>query len=298
MTVQVFARRPLSRRRAPEHTVTRGQMSPLWRLSAWTVMIGFSLFTVLPMLWMGWTAFKTHREIARDILSFPTSPTFENFTRAWSLGNFDILTLNSIFYSFTTTFFTVLLSLAIAYAFCRIPSRLTRWLSSFVLLGLLLTVHSTLIPLFLIANRVGLTNSHLGILLPYIAFSLPFAIYLATVFMRDIPDEIFDAAVMDGASHLHVFFRIVIPLSAPIIATISIFTFMNSWNEFVLVFTLTSETAVQTLPIGINALAGGRNPNYGLQFASLALGTVPMILFYLLFQKQLHKGFAGGAVKG
>ncbi len=273
-------------------------VSPFWRMASWVLVLLFAAWTVIPLIWMTITAFKPHREIARNILAWPKNPTFSNFTRAWELGNFNWLFINSIVYSLLTTIATVLLSLAVGYAFASIKSKWTNFLYTFVSLGLLITVHSTLIPLFLMENAVGLDNTRLGILLPYIAFSLPFAIYLATIFIKDIPDDIFAAAVLDGANHWNIFRHIIIPMCWPISATIGIFTFLNTWNEFVLIFTLTSEKSLQSLPVGINALAGGRHANYGLQFASLVIGTIPMIIFYILFQKQLHRGFAGGAVKG
>lgn len=279
-----------------QHTYNR---IPLWgRLLAWLTIIVYTALTVGPLAWMIMSALKPHREIARNIMALPQNITFDNFTKAWQLGNFTPLFLNSVFYAFTTTVITVVLAISTGYAFSFIHSRLTKFFYSFILIGLLITVHSTLIPLFLMESFIGIDNTHFGVILPYVAFSLPFAIYLATVFIKDMPSEIIEAAKMDGASHKNVLLHIIFPICKPIAATIAIFTFLATWNEFVLIFTLTSDTLIQSLPIGINALAGGRNSDKGVLFASLVIGTLPMMIFYILFQKQLHKGFAGGAVKG
>ena len=275
-----------------------GHVSWFFRAVSWVLILVFSLFTVVPLVWMTWTSFKPHREIARNILAWPKHATVENFVRAWDLGNFGWLFANSVGYSLLTTVATVWFALSVGYAFAWISSRLTPILYGFIILGLLITVHSTLIPLFVLENAVGLDNTRLGILIPYIAFALPFAVYLATTFIKAIPQDVMSAADIDGANHVQIFWHIVLPICRPIAATIAIFTFLSAWNEFVLVFTLTSDAHVQTLPVGINALAGGRNVNYGLQFASLVIGTLPMVLFYAAFHRQLHAGFAQGAVKG
>ncbi len=272
---------------------------PLWgKLLAWMTILIYTILTIGPLGWMVMSSVKPHREIARNIMAPPKNITFDNFTRAWELGNFTPLFLNSVFYAFTTTVITVILAISTGYAFTFIRSRFTKFFYGFILVGLLITVHSTLIPLFLMESFIGIDNTHFGVILPYVAFSLPFAIYLATVFINDMPHEVIEAAKMDGASHSNILLHIIFPISKPIAATIAIFTFLATWNEFVLIFTLTSDTFVQSLPIGINALAGGRNADKGVLFASLVIGTLPMMIFYILFQKQLHKGFAGGAVKG
>ena len=261
-------------------------------------MTVYTLFTAGPLVWLAMTSLKSHREIVRGILAWPKEASFDNFVRAWQLGDFGTAFVNSVVYALVSTVVTLVLALALGYAFSHIRSRFTPFLYSFVLLGLLITVHSTLIPLFVLENAVGINNTRFGILLPYIAFGLPFAVYLATVFIRDIPKDIIAAAQIDGANHWQIFRYIILPVSLPISATIAIFTFLAAWNEFVLVFTLTSGRDLQSLQVGINALVGGRNADQGVKFAALVIGTLPMLVFYLLFQNQLRKGFVGGAIKG
>lgn len=284
---------------ATEFTVKTYNKTPIWiRIFAWATILIYSFLTVAPLAWLFMSAFKPHREIARNILAWPQRATFSNFAKAWTLGDFSPLFLNSILYAAVTTVATVFLAISTAYAFSFIQSRFTKFFYAFILIGLLITVHSTLIPLYLVEVKLNLDNTRMGILLPYIAFALPFAIYLGVTFIKDIPPELFESAKMDGANHRQILFRIVFPMSIPIAVTIAIFTFLGAWNEFVLVYTLTSDNALQTLPVGINRLSGGKTPDRGLQFASLVITTLPMLIFYMAFQRQLHSGFAGGAVKG
>lgn len=282
-----------------EFTVKAYNKTPIWvRIFAWSTILIYSFLTVAPLAWLLMSSFKPHREIARNIMAWPKNPTFSNFTKAWTLGDFSPLFFNSILYATITTIVTVFLAISTSYAFAFIKSKFTRFFYGFILIGLLITVHSTLIPLYLVEVNLNLDNTRIGILLPYIAFAMPFAIYLGVSFIKDIPAEIFESAKMDGANHRQILMKIVFPISIPIAVTIAIFTFLGAWNEFVLVYTLASDNALQTLPVGINRLSGGKTPDRGLQFASLVITTLPMLFFYIAFQRQLHKGFAGGAVKG
>jgi raffinose/stachyose/melibiose transport system permease protein len=154
-----------------------------------------------------------------------------------------------------------------------------------------------LVPLFIMETKLGIDDTRLGVILPYVAFGLPFLIYLATSYIRGIPDSLEEAAVIDGASYLRIFKDIIIPVATPVAATMLIFSFVSNWNEFVLVLTLTSKDTLRSLPVGVLAFAGGKTRNYGLQFAALVIATLPMILFYVCFHDQLAKGFSAGALK-
>ena len=137
-----------------------------------------------------------------------------------------------------------------------------------------------------------------GVILPYIAFGLPFMVYLATSYIKSIPDSMIEAARMDGCGYLRVFLHVILPVSRPVVATMIIFSFLANWNEFILVLTLTSKTILRSLPVGINALSNsGMSRDFGKQFAALVIGTLPMIIFYIIFHKQLAKGFAAGSIK-
>lgn len=260
-------------------------------------MIIFTIFSIGPLVWLFYSSFKPHADIVKAPLSFPTSWYIENFTRAWTQGNLGVYFVNSIIYSVVATTLTVLFALGSGYTFAKFNYRISNVLYAIYTLGLLITVHSVIVPLFILETKAGIDNTRIGVIIPYIVFGLPFAVYLATAYIKGMPDALEEAALIDGASYLQIFSFIIIPVARPIIATMFIYTFLSNWNEFVLVLTLTSKATIRSLPVGINSFAGGMSRDYGLQLASLVIGTVPMIVFYLLFHDQLAKGFAAGVSK-
>ncbi|MGE4583657.1 MAG: carbohydrate ABC transporter permease [Sphaerochaeta sp.] len=264
---------------------------------SYILMITFSLLTILPLLWMVVNAFKPHAMIIRHPLAFPTSWYFDNFIVSWTQGHLGIYFLNSLFYSSVATLLTVLFALSSGYALSKFSYRSSRLVYMLYTLGLLITVHSVIVPLFIMETKLGIANTRLGVVLPYIAFGLPFQVFLATTYIKGIPDSLQESAIIDGSNFLQVFAKIIIPVATPIIATMFIYTFLGNWNEFVLVLTLTSELTIRSLPVGINSFAGGMSRDYGLQFAALVIGTLPMVIFYLLFRDNIAQGFAAGSTK-
>ncbi|MPM53271.1 Trehalose transport system permease protein SugB [bioreactor metagenome] len=260
-------------------------------------MITFTLLTIIPLTWMILSAFKPHALIVRHPLSPPVSWYIENFTLAWTQGHLGIYFINSTIYSLVATFFTVLFAMSSGYALSKFHYKSSRFVSLLYTLGLLITVHSVIVPLFIMETKLGLSNTRLGVILPYIAFGLPFQVFLATTYIKGIPDAMQESAIIDGATFIQVFLKIIIPVATPIISTMFIYTFLGNWNEFILVLTLTSDLTVRSLPVGINSFAGGMSRDYGLQFAALVIGTVPMIIFYLIFKDKIAQGFAAGALK-
>ncbi|MCG8479707.1 MAG: carbohydrate ABC transporter permease, partial [Spirochaetales bacterium] len=183
------------------------------------------------------------------------------------------------------------------YGFAKFGFRISKYLHTFFVMGLLVTAHSVLVPLFILETRLGIDDTRLGVLIPYVGFGLPFMVYLATSFIRGIPDSLEEVARIDGAGYLSIFWHVIRPICAPVVATMTIFSFVANWNEFVFVFVLTSSQRLRSLPVGVNAFAGGQSRDFGLLFAALVIATVPMILFYIFFHEQLKKGFAAGAIK-
>ncbi|WP_020614305.1 carbohydrate ABC transporter permease [Sediminispirochaeta bajacaliforniensis] len=273
------------------------QSKNLWKIFSYFVMILFSILTIGPLLWLLYSSFKPHAAIVRSPLAFPSGFYVENYIRSWRLGKLGIYFLNSIIYATVPTIITVFFAMSSGYAFSKFHFRSSHVLYGIYLTGLLVTVHSVIVPLFILETRIGIDNTRLGVIIPYIAFALPFQIFLSTSYIKGIPDSLEEAALIDGASYLAIFMKIIIPVATPIIATMTIFTFLSNWNEFILVLTLTSRVAIRSLPVGINSFAGGMSRDYGLQFAALVVGTAPMIVFYLFFHEQLAKGFSAGVSK-
>ncbi len=271
--------------------------SLIWKIVTYTMLVSFTILTITPLVWLFYSSLKSNAEIVQNAWALPQSFNFSNFTRAWKLGNMGTLILNSIFYSLVSTIITVYLASSAGYAFATFSFKINKFLYSFFLMGLLITVHAVLVPLFLMENAVGLDNTRLGIILPYVAFGLPFLIYLATSYIKGIPLALVEAATIDGAGHIKIFHSIILPMSKPIVTTMAIFSFLGNWNEFVFVFVLTNKESLRSLPVGVNAFAGGLARNFGLLFAALVIAIIPMLVFYAIFYRMIIESFASGALK-
>jgi raffinose/stachyose/melibiose transport system permease protein len=268
-----------------------------WKIFATIFLFFFTFLTLAPLIWLGYSSFKPHPEIVRNVFSLPTEFFVRNYTRAWEIGSLGLYTINSVIYTTLSTGLTVFLALGAGYGFAKFGFRISGYLYTFFIMGLLVTAHSVLVPLFILETRLGIDDTRLGVLIPYIGFGLPFMIYLASSFIRGIPDSLEEVARIDGAGYLKIFWHVIRPIATPVVATMTIFSFVSNWNEFVFVFVLTSKQSLRSLPVGINAFAGGMSRDFGLLFAALVIATLPMILFYVFFHEQLKRGFAAGAIK-
>lgn len=271
--------------------------SALFMISGYIAMSFFVIWTIVPLIWMMYSSLKPHIDIATAIFALPTSFYLDNYTRVFEDGKLFWYTFNSLVLAFFTTFFVILISSLSGFAFAKIKSKWTPFLYGFIMLGLLVTVQSTLVPIFLTEIKLGLNDTYIGLLIPYVAFGLPFAIYLSKTYIQSLQHETFEAAIIDGASLWQIYWNIVLPMSRPILATIGIFTFLGIWNEFALALTLTSDDTVRTLPVGMNSLIGGLVTDYGLQMATLFYGMIPLMTLYIIYRKELLKGFGSGSVK-
>jgi raffinose/stachyose/melibiose transport system permease protein len=240
-------------------TISKG-----WTIASYVFLILFTIITILPVVWMIYSSFKPMGEIMLHPLRLPAAPTMENYQKAFKYGNLVTSFLNSVFYAGIATVSTVLLALAAGFSLTKFGYRSSKFYFGGFTLGLLITVNSVITPLFIMETNVGLYNTRLGVILPYIAFGLPMAILLSTSYVRGIPDALIEAAVIDGASYVQIFWKIILIVSTPVIATMSILNFLNNWNEFLMVFTLTSGEDMRSLPVAINSFAGRLNEDYAI----------------------------------
>lgn len=264
----------------------------------YAVMIFFTVMAIYPLLWLVMNSFKTTTEFQMNKLGFPKDWVLVNYKDAWIRGKFPRLIINSFIYTGITTVATLVFSFMAGFAFAKIPNRATKYLHGSFVIGLLLTLQSIMVPLFLIINWVGLYNTTLGVLIPYIGIAMPMGIYLGTEFIKSIPDALVESARIDGAAYLKIFISIIVPMAAPVAVTVAIMTVTGTWNEFMLINILTSSDALKSLPVGVQKFAGALSSDFGKQFAALVIGLVPMLVFYLTFRKEITKGVAAGAVKG
>ncbi|MCL2718050.1 MAG: carbohydrate ABC transporter permease [Lachnospiraceae bacterium] len=265
----------------------------------YTILIIFTVLAIYPIIWLFIQSFKsTQSYLTTNKLALPVEWFFDNYPFVWTHGGFSVFIVNSVIYTLITVFFVVLLANMAGFGFAKINFKISKWLHGLFIIGILLTIQSILIPLFLMVNSVGLLNTRLGILIPYIGLGLPMAVYLCTDFVKHIPDELLESARIDGAGYLRTFISIVFPMCAPVSVTLAIITFTGTWNEFILMNLLTSGDRLKSIPAAVGRFAGSLGTDYGRLFAALSISLIPILIFYMIFRNQITKGVTAGAVKG
>jgi len=277
---------------------TRNDFHPALRAFVYAVMILFTVMTIAPLAWLLISSFKTTTEFQLNRLGWPQNPTLFNYGSAWRLGKFGTLFLNSLFFTITSTAAIIVLSVSAGFAFAKLRSKATPILHGSFVIGILLTIQSIMVPLFLLVNAVGLYNTRIGVLIPYIGMGMPIGIYLCTEFIKGIPDSVVESARIDGAGYFRILSTIIWPMAKPVAITLAILNIAGVWNEFMLINILVSSESLRTLPVGILRFSSALSSDYGRQFAALVIGMLPMVIFYLIFRKQITAGVSAGAVKG
>ncbi|HBK69776.1 MAG TPA: sugar ABC transporter permease [Firmicutes bacterium] len=268
------------------------------RLFFGVVLSLFSVLSILPLVWLALSSFKTTQEFQMNRLGLPINWFFKNYLFAWKIGNMGTLVLNSLFYTSISTIAVIFFSLAAAFAFAKIKSKATPFLYGSFVIGILLTIQSIMVPLFLMANTVNLLDTRLGVLIPYVGLGLPLGVYLCTEYVKSIHDSIVESARIDGAGYFKIFGVIILPMAKPVVSTLAILNVLAVWNEFMMINILVSRETLKSLPVGIMKFSSALSSDYGKQFAALVIGLLPLLLFYLVFRNKITEGVSAGAVKG
>ena len=283
---------------AVSRRMRKKEISGLSRVILNIVLIAFTVLTIFPLLWLAYSSFKTTQEFQLNRLGLPQHWVVLNYPIAWRIGNFGILFINSLIYTIGSTVAIIVLSLAASFAFAKIRSKATPILHGSFVIGILLSLQSLMIPLYLMVKTVGLDDTRIGVIIPYVGLGLPIGIYLCTEFIKGIPDALVESARIDGASYYRIFSMIIAPMTRPVIMTVAILNSTGIWNEFMLINIIVSKNTLKSLPVGIMMFSGTLASDWGKQLAALVIGLVPTVVFYLVFRKQITKGMAAGAVKG
>ncbi|MDI9458126.1 MAG: carbohydrate ABC transporter permease [Eubacteriales bacterium] len=258
-------------------------------------LIGF--FNLIPFFWMVSTSLKARKALAvLPVQWIPEEPSFEAYQRLFQLFPFARAIWNSVFISVTTTVIVVVSASLAAYVFAKVPFKGREVLFTLFLMTMMIPGQVTMIPNFLVLRYLGLLNTYLGVLLPTIYNA--FATFLLRQNMRIIPDAFLEAAIIDGASHFTIFSRIVVPLSKPILAALSVITFMGTWNDYLWPLIVLTDRAKMTLPVGLGLLNTQYGNQYNLLMAGGLISMVPILLLYFLAQKHFEQGLSIGGIKG
>lgn len=259
----------------------------------------FSIMQIFPMIWLlDFSLCKSGDLFVSGILKWPEEFQFQNYVTAWIDGKILMHLINSIIVTGITVAGTVVFSLTIGYAVTRMKWKFSGLILNIILLGMMIPLEATLLPNYLVFSKIGINNSYLGLIIPYIAFSLPGGVFVMTGFLKSLPRALEESAVMDGCSIFGIIYRIVLPITKPALVTITITAFINNWNEFMMMQTYLSTDKLKTLPYAVFRFQGQYSSNYAVQFAVMMLVALPTLIIYLILNEQVTKGITVGAVKG
>ncbi len=266
-------------------------------LASHLVLIFFTVVVVYPVLWMLLASLKSNSEVVTNVWGLPTALHWENYTSAWQTAQLGYALLNSVIVSVGTVVLVTALAGTAAFAFAKLRFRYATLL--FLIFIFTMQAPAPVIPLYVMLVKLGLTDSRLGLILPTVAGGLPLAIFIFRAFFQSLPSELLDAAKVDGCTDFVAFLRIVLPISGPAIATVTILQFVGAWNDYFLALILVRSPEMRTIPLAIQVFfyAWGRT-EWQQVFAALSIASLPMILLYIILQRQFIQGLTAGAVKG
>lgn len=263
------------------------------------VMCIVAFIQMFPLIWLiDFSLCNSNELFTSGILVWPEKIQWENYFLAFRDGNFLHYLRNSLLINTLAVLLVLVISIMAAFACDRMIWKLKNVVRILMVMGMMIPVHATLLPNYVIYDRLGITDTIWALLIPYIAFSLPQGFFLTSSFMDSIPRELEEAALMDGCGIYRIVAIIIFPLMKSSIVTVSIMTYLNNWNEFMMATTYLSSKTWKTLPFCILEFTGQYSSNYAVQFAVMALSAAPALIIYILLNKHITKGVAMGAVKG
>lgn len=264
-----------------------------------TMLIIWSIIVVLPMLWTLMTSFKTTREIFGSPFSLPAVWNFDNYLSAWNEYEIGRMFLNTVIVVGFALVIVMVLGAMCAYVLARFTFPGSRAIYYLMLAGLTFPVFLAIVPLFFVLRNMGLLNTLPGLIITYVAFALPFTVFFLYSFFKNLPDEIQEAAYVDGASEWRTFFQVMLPMAKPGMASVAIFNFLGLWNQFLLPIALNTDKDNYVLSQGMAAFASsaGYAVNYGALFAAVIITIAPVLVVYIIFQRQLQGSVSQGTMK-
>lgn len=273
--------------------------SKVARVVIYIGLILWLLVNLFPVYWMFTFSLKSNPEIfGENVIGLPKEWLWSNYESALKTGNMPKYFLNSAIVAIATILITLAVALMATFALTRLIWKRRKTLNKFFMLGLTIPIHASIVPVYVTLSRLHLLNTYWALIIPYSAFSLAMAILVCTGFMNEIPRDLDESACIDGCSVWGIFFRIIVPMMKPAVATVGIYTFLQCWNELMFANVFISNSAYKTLPVGIQALSGQYTTNWGPIGAALVLATFPTLVVYVLLSKNIQDSFIAGAIKG
>lgn len=271
---------------------------PLVRVGRQAVLIAFALVILGPLLLVLLTSFRTNAELYLQPIGLPQSPNLDGYARVLASGRMPRFALNSALVTAVTTTAVLTFGSMAAYAVSRLPGKLAVVLFAFFVGGLLVAPQVFMIPMVVLVDTIGLLDSLVAVILVSVALQLPIAVLILTGFMRALPGELLEAALVDGGSEWQLYRRIVLPLTGPAMATLGIFSLVITWNDLLIPLLVIRSQSLQTLPLALLRFRGEYITDYPALFAGVVLASLPMLVAYVLLQRRFVDGLTAGAVKG
>jgi N-acetylglucosamine transport system permease protein len=260
------------------------------------VLVLWSIVVLLPLLWAFVSSFKTTNEILGSPFSLPSSFNFGNYVSAWDTAGIGTSFFNTVVVVGCSLVLVMVLGAMCSYVLARFQFFGNRAIYYLMLAGLTFPVFLAIVPLFFILRSMGLLNTLQGLITVYVAFALPFTVFFLFAFFKALPDEIYEAAQMDGAGEWRTFFQVMLPMARPGMASVAIFNFLGLWNQFLLPVALNTDPAKYVLSQGMASFASqaGYSVDYGALFAAVVITVLPVLIVYIIFQRQLQGSVAQG----
>lgn len=270
----------------------------LSRLPRWLVLLGWTVVVLLPLYALVVSCFKTTQQIYADPLGLPPNLSFDNFINAWQRADLGRNLINSLIVTGGAVIVTIVVAAMAAYPLSRYGLKWGVWMLALFLAGIMLPIRLASVELFTLMRDLELLDSHLGLISVYVAIRIPFAIFIFANFMRVLPRELEEAARLDGAGEWRILFSIILPVVAPAVSIVAIFTTIAVWNDFFFPLIFIFDNNLKTVPLAITGFVGQFRTDWGMVFASLGISLAPVLAMYLLLARQIREGAAAsGAVK-
>jgi N-acetylglucosamine transport system permease protein len=262
-------------------------------LAVWTIIV------IVPFLWVVLSSFKTTKEILASPFSLPAHWQFDNYAHAWTDAGIRQFFLNTVIVVGVALVLVMLLGAMCAYVLARFKFPGSRFIYYLMLAGLTFPIFLAIVPLFFILKNIGLINTLPGLIMVYVAFALPFTVFFLYAFFRTLPDDVYEAALIDGAGEWRTFFRIMLPMARPGMAAVAIFNFLGLWNQFLLPVALNTDQSRYVLTQGMASFASqaGYAVDFGALFAAVVITVVPVLIVYVIFQRRLEGSVSRGTFR-
>lgn len=297
------ARKPDATRPPAPVPVRRRARNPLGIFGALShvALLVWAILIVGPIVWTFLSSFKTNTEIFGDAITLPATFGWDAWGRAWEKAHIGQYMLNTVFVVACSTAGTMLLGSMAAYVLARYTFPGNRAIYFLFVSGMTFPVFLALVPLFFVVKNLGLIDTHLGLILVYIAYSLPFTVFFLSAFFKTLPTSVAEAAMMDGCSHTRTFFQVMMPMAKPGLISITIFNILGQWNQYLLPIVLLSGNVedkwVITQGVANISTSAGYEADWPGLFAALSMAIIPVMIIYIIFQRQIQSGLTSGAVK-